>query len=295
MALVNPDDPSQIGTYEYGPFGEPLTITGYLTANNPFRFSTKYTDEETGLLYFGYRYYNPSMGRWINRDLAGETGGGNIYGFVGNQPNGGKEYLGLWNTDVHYNMTLSIARTIGYKTECALCLAVNDELIDSRLSSTQPFPVLGDFSWHFDTDPSGNTVVQGARQKHVDEMLKKADDWLKLPYSPGTVGSALIAIGNALHPMQDMYSHTGSHNAATPFDHAPSYYCKYMYGDANGERVPKCIDAKKNNKNWSDGHRPDSTSLWPLHYRVTYVRTQSVLETYWANKKVQCECKERSP
>jgi hypothetical protein len=36
---------------------------------NPFRFSTKYQDDETDLLYYGYRYYNATMGGWLSRDL----------------------------------------------------------------------------------------------------------------------------------------------------------------------------------------------------------------------------------
>jgi RHS repeat-associated protein len=35
---------------------------------NPFRFSTKYQDDETDLFYYGYRYYSASTGRWISRD-----------------------------------------------------------------------------------------------------------------------------------------------------------------------------------------------------------------------------------
>jgi RHS repeat-associated protein len=46
---------------------------------NPFRWSTKYTDEETGLVYYGYRLYDPYIGRWINRDPIGEEGGLNLY------------------------------------------------------------------------------------------------------------------------------------------------------------------------------------------------------------------------
>jgi len=53
--------------YEYGPFGEVVRSSG-LGALNPFQFSTKYTDSETGLNYYGYRYYNPSTGRWMSRD-----------------------------------------------------------------------------------------------------------------------------------------------------------------------------------------------------------------------------------
>ena len=38
------------------------------------RFSTKYTYEETGLYYYGYRYLNPSLGRWVSRDPIDEIG-----------------------------------------------------------------------------------------------------------------------------------------------------------------------------------------------------------------------------
>jgi len=41
---------------------------------NPFRFSTKYQDDETDLLYYAYRYYNASTGRWPNRDPINELG-----------------------------------------------------------------------------------------------------------------------------------------------------------------------------------------------------------------------------
>jgi RHS repeat-associated protein len=86
MALVNAADGSVAARYEYGPFGELLRATGPMAKANPFRFSTKYQDDETGLLYYGYRYYDPGTGRWPNRDPIGQWGGDNLYGFVGNAP-----------------------------------------------------------------------------------------------------------------------------------------------------------------------------------------------------------------
>jgi RHS repeat-associated protein len=53
---------------------------------NPIRFSSKYHDDETDLLYYVYRYYNAGMERWINRDPISEAGGLNIYAFVNNSP-----------------------------------------------------------------------------------------------------------------------------------------------------------------------------------------------------------------
>ena len=78
-----------------GPFGEPLAATGAVAAEMPFRFSTKYQDSETGLLYYGYRYYEPSTGRWLSRDPIEESGGANLYGFAHNDGVNRIDPLGL--------------------------------------------------------------------------------------------------------------------------------------------------------------------------------------------------------
>ena len=51
-----------------------------------FGFSSKYTDPETGLVYYGYRYNDPQIGRWTGRDPIGENGGMNLYAFDLNSP-----------------------------------------------------------------------------------------------------------------------------------------------------------------------------------------------------------------
>ncbi len=75
---------SSTGTYRYDAFGNIREAAGDLVADNPWKFSTKYRDEETGFSYYGYRYYDPATGRWPSRDPIGERGGLNLYGFVGN-------------------------------------------------------------------------------------------------------------------------------------------------------------------------------------------------------------------
>jgi RHS repeat-associated protein len=64
---------------------------------NPVRFSTKYQDDETGLLYYGYRYFNAVTGRWLCRDLLAERGGRNLYEFSKNQPTLRTDMLGLFD------------------------------------------------------------------------------------------------------------------------------------------------------------------------------------------------------
>ncbi len=95
--------------YEYGPFGEAIRRTGTLAAQNPFRWSTKYTDDETDLVYYGYRYYSPSMGRWISRDPIEEEGGNNLHGFAQNDSVGRFDITGLIapHHDDPYNPSLA--------------------------------------------------------------------------------------------------------------------------------------------------------------------------------------------
>jgi len=72
-----------VARFEYDPFGNTLRATGPAAGAMPFRFSTKYTDPETGLLYYGYRYLNTQTGRWTSRDRV-ETEP--EYVFAGNTP-----------------------------------------------------------------------------------------------------------------------------------------------------------------------------------------------------------------
>jgi RHS repeat-associated protein len=97
MGLINAADGKYSARYEYGPFGEPVRVTGGMGRNNPFRFSTKFTDDESGLLYYGFRFYDPSTGRWLSRDPIEERGGINVYGFLGNATISQVDWLGLCN------------------------------------------------------------------------------------------------------------------------------------------------------------------------------------------------------
>jgi RHS repeat-associated protein len=54
-----------VARYEYGPFGEVIRATGPMAKANPFRFSTKYQDDETDLAHYGYRYYSASTGKGV--------------------------------------------------------------------------------------------------------------------------------------------------------------------------------------------------------------------------------------
>ena len=57
--------------------------------SDPYGYNAQdgyYTDHETGLILCTHRYYDPMVGRWINRDPIGYAGGINLYGYCGNGP-----------------------------------------------------------------------------------------------------------------------------------------------------------------------------------------------------------------
>jgi RHS repeat-associated protein len=96
--------------YEYDAFGRLLRENEPEPGLNPVRFGSKYQDVETGLVYYGYRYYSPELGRWLSTDplielgfqvsirgvLNGATGDDRMpYVFVNNDPINYYDFLGL--------------------------------------------------------------------------------------------------------------------------------------------------------------------------------------------------------
>jgi RHS repeat-associated protein len=69
---------------EFDPYGNTLVQTGSKAEEFTLWFSSKYWDVETGLGYWGYRYYHPDEGRWLSRDPIEEEGGLNLYGTLDN-------------------------------------------------------------------------------------------------------------------------------------------------------------------------------------------------------------------
>ena len=95
--------------------GEGLDITENATYNNsvakvnPFRYRGYYYDAETGLYYLNSRYYDPSIGRFINADDISyiqptDINGLNLYAYCGNNP--------VMYTDPNGNFVLSLTALI---------------------------------------------------------------------------------------------------------------------------------------------------------------------------------------
>lgn len=84
-----------VARYLYDPFGNILSQSGALASANLYQFSSKEAHANSGLTYYLYRFYDPNLQRWPNRDPKGEAGGINLFDFVLNEPIENLDYLGL--------------------------------------------------------------------------------------------------------------------------------------------------------------------------------------------------------
>jgi RHS repeat-associated protein len=70
-------------TYTFDSFGKQTASSGSLT--NPFQYTARESDAETGLYYYRARYYDPAVGRFLSEDrLRSVSGPLNFYGYVEN-------------------------------------------------------------------------------------------------------------------------------------------------------------------------------------------------------------------
>ena len=90
-ALFTPDGVLST-TYTYTPYGK---VTSDGDIDQPIQWSSEMHDIELGLVYYNYRYYNPTDGRWIRRDFIGMVGGLNWYIYLSNYPVNRIDRLGL--------------------------------------------------------------------------------------------------------------------------------------------------------------------------------------------------------
>ncbi|SMF32655.1 RHS repeat-associated core domain-containing protein [Pseudomonas sp. LAIL14HWK12:I10] len=86
-----------ISQEEYYPYGGTAVWAACSEVQGRYKF-VRYSGKErdaTGLYYYGYRYYQPWLGRWLSADPAGTVDGLNLYAMVRNNPMTLVDELGL--------------------------------------------------------------------------------------------------------------------------------------------------------------------------------------------------------
>jgi RHS repeat-associated protein len=218
--------------HDYLPFGEELVagqggrtsgVNGLGYAGDPIRqkFTSKERDIETGLDYFGARYYSSVQGRFTGVDIAGPNLSNpqslNKYTYTLNNPLRYIDQNGLYEEDVHRDLTRTLAYAAGFSESEATSIANANQGIDDH-PDTEPIAAgtghPGDPSyfyyasaikarkdWHFTTEERRDflwSVFQGS--SYSVTLFKDGEKRL---------ADSLDSLGRYLHPQQDSFSHAG--------------------------------------------------------------------------------------
>jgi RHS repeat-associated protein len=82
-----------LARYDYTPYGVRSRITGTYESEKGYTGHDYHAS--SGTVLTRYRAYDPQTARWLSVDPLGESGGMNLYGYVGNNPVNAVDPLGL--------------------------------------------------------------------------------------------------------------------------------------------------------------------------------------------------------
>jgi RHS repeat-associated protein len=201
------------------------------------RFSTKYQDGESGFLHYGYRHYNPSTGRWPNRDPSGERRAGSVYEFVINTPVNSYDILGLWSPKAH---RLIMRHALGHVLKPKYL-----KILQEANVGVDGVEEEGDYKHAMRELGQPPEEALEAMQAWLPTLLSQA----QMHAQAGHCDVALTLLGRALHTMNDSDSpvHT-IHNEDgsgpyTPVEwtHKPEDQARHSPRDNKGKETSKHI------------------------------------------------------
>ena len=225
------------------PFGQATVVHASVPADGTRLFDMKLRlpgqvhDEETGLNQNYFRDYDPELGRYATADPMGLAGGVNPYVYAGANPLTNVDPLGLYQSDIHYYMTMFLGIAAGMRPEDAQIVALAAQFVDEN-DDTRPLNVnlaYGDhivrlLAYHFTMVPSVVTsdgTLSGWRYGTPTTSIGYAaieeNPQLKRLYNAALLGknerglfdpgcTHLQLMGEYLHSFEDTFAHRDPDN-----------------------------------------------------------------------------------
>jgi RHS repeat-associated protein len=212
--------------YDYNSFGN-LTQDGD-NLDQPYTYTGREWDKETGLYYYRARYYDPMEGRFIGKDPLGIYSNryNNQYMYVENNAINKTDPTGLYGDDVHFGLTYQLALDAKLPPEVTYQLAKANQSVDTNFWTSPVNPITGTI-FHFQTS-------------------KYAAVGLEQSLASGDIDQ----FGKFLHIMQDTFSHKGF---SVPIGHLLSNMgTKYSYKETDRYSCtnPRDIYMRKETEYW---------------------------------------------
>jgi RHS repeat-associated protein len=186
------------------PFGEEMASQHSLTADfdTRYKFNGKELDTETDWYYYGARYYDPSVSRWLSVDpLASEFPNESPYVYAGNSPIVYVDPDGRFKISIHKRILMNAFKASGISTGFLGMFQA-----DAKLGVSVEADILGFASdYHFDGRQNFKEV-QSTWSSLNNSISSKIDDLGSFNRKYG--GDDAVIFGRMLHTVQDFYSHS---------------------------------------------------------------------------------------
>ncbi len=189
---------AEVTTVCYDPYGNPSVTFLSGSVMPDFGFAGMYQHDRSKLNLATYRAYNPSLGRWINRDPIEEEGGLNLYAYVGNNPISGIDSLGLCPS----------SKTKGWPSEL-------QQLNDLANSNPSKYPNLNKAMDYFGNHPGDVPKVTyiptenaaGSKYNANTNTITFARNGYIWAPDPNGVGAILTPMDTAAHELGHAYQY----------------------------------------------------------------------------------------
>lgn len=196
-----------VAKYLYDSFGNMLAMSGSLADANVYRFSSKEWNPNAGLYYYLYRFYDPNLQRWPNRDPIEEKGGLDLFEFVGNNSISGIDPHGtavnrqnpffqvsLFNG--HYDTQASIVFYDDKNEQgCPNCSTIKlAQIVYSIYEDLLDHSIVHREKWRLDTDSAHSPWYQH-QESSGDGVVRMNDD----------PGASVVNLGSQLYGVTQMF------------------------------------------------------------------------------------------